>query len=214
MLFKYHPWQSQWAGAHQSTCPCLLARSSKASIFTSAHYAELLAGLSPKWGEKGKQTQNFIECHQAWAAWFVSTEILLQGSSSWIWLSWCPLDSSAESSWVWGHKKEQPWFLGIQMTTWITFFFPPPLSHLMVLFENARGQAKSLEEGSLPTFNKNYRCQREFCLSSNWSSDPRIWCMTTHFYYFCINAEKWPPCLLNHMKHLNQSSPPACSGKK
>lgn len=100
------------------------------------------------------------------------------------------------------------------MTTWITFVFPPPLSHLMVLFENARGQAKSLEEDSLPTFSKNYRCQREFCLSSNWSSDPRIWCMTTHFYCFCINAEKWPPCLLNHMKHLNQSPPPACSGKK
>lgn len=93
-------------------------------------------------------------------------------------------------------------------------FFPPPLSHLMVLFENVRGQAKSLEEGSLPTFNKKYRCQREFSLSSICSSDPRIWCVTTHFYCFCINAEKWPPFLLNHMKHLNQSSPPACSGKK
>lgn len=128
MLFKYHLWQSQWAGTHQSTCPCPSARSSKASIFTTAYYAEPLAGLSPKWGEKGKQTQNFIECHQAWAVWFVSTEILLQGSSSWIWLSWCPLDSSAESSWVWGHKKEQSWFLGIQWLRESHLFFLPLLA--------------------------------------------------------------------------------------
>lgn len=100
------------------------------------------------------------------------------------------------------------------MATWIITFFPPSLSHLMVLFKNMWGQTKCKNEGSLPTFDKSYRCQWEFCLSSNCSFDPRIWCMTTHFYYFCINVEKWPPCLLNHMKHLNLSSPPACSGKK
>lgn len=97
---------------------------------------------------------------------------------------------------------------------WIVAFFPPLLSHLMVLFKNMWGQTKCTEEGSLPTFNKNYRCQWELCLSSNCSFDPRIWCMTTLFYRFCINAEKWPPCLLNHMKRLNLSSPPACSRKK
>lgn len=100
------------------------------------------------------------------------------------------------------------------MATWIAAFFSPPLSHLMVLFKNMWGQTKCMKEGSLPTFNKNYRCQWEFCLSSNCSFDPRIWCMTTRFYCFCINAEKWPPRLLNHMKHLNLSSSPACSGKK
>lgn len=101
------------------------------------------------------------------------------------------------------------------MATWIITFFSPSLSHLMVLFKNMWGPTKCKNEGSLPTFDKSYRCQWEFCLSSNCSFDPRIWCMTMHFYCFCINVEKWPPCLLNHMKHLNLSSPPACSeGKK
>lgn len=71
-----------------------------------------------------------------------------------------------------------------------------------------------MKEGWLPMFNKNYRYQWESCLSSNCIFDPTIWCVTMRFYCFCINAEKWPPCLLNHMKHLNMSFPLACSGKK
>lgn len=76
-------------------------------------------------------------------------------------------------------------------------FFPPQLSHLMVLFK--------------PILSKSYRSQWEFYLTSNCSFDPRIQCMTEHFYCFCINTEKWPPPLLNHMKHLNLSSPPEYS---
>lgn len=113
-----------------------------------------------------------------------------------------------------GCKKEQLQIWGIQMTTWIIVFFPPPLIHVMVLFKNMWGQTERMKEGSQPTLSKNYRYRWEFCLSSNCSFDRRIWCMTTHFYCFCINAEKWPPSLLNHMKHLNLSSPLACAGKK
>lgn len=150
-MFKHQPRQSQCA-AHTRAHPCLSSSSSGASVFTTSHYAELRAALSLRLGQKCKQIQNFTECHEAPAEWFVWTEILLHFCSSWVWLSRCPL-------WI-------LMGLGVQKGAALVFrhstnylnrfsFFPPPLSYLMMLFKNMRGQAKSLKEGSLPTFNKN-----------------------------------------------------------
>lgn len=117
-----------------------------------------------------------------------------------------------DSSWAWVCMKKQLQLSRFRMTMLFIAGFPPSRSTWWCDLR--------IRKDRLSAWKKAHSCPHsiktrhwEFCLSSNGKFDPRIWCITVWFYCFCINAEKWPPCLLNHTKHLNLSSPPACLGK-
>lgn len=65
-------------------CEAVLDSKKLVESASTSHYAELLAGLSPRLGQKCKQPQTFTECPEAPAEWFVWTEMLLHACSSWL----------------------------------------------------------------------------------------------------------------------------------